>query len=279
VFLDARVRLRRDAALAWAAGTLLAVGLVLPAYLLVRPSRAPAWGLSEVLALTLFFVMAIPLLGSALFHTRPGVIPSLGALAALTLIQNAGFAAAALYIIGVKYRLPLASLGLRVGAWPRRLWQGAAAAAAAVAGNTVGQSATVYALTLVMGRQAASDLVAREEVRTPIYRILPHVHERGELVVLAVLVGVVVPAGEEVFFRGLALGALRRLMNRHLAALVSALFFAAAHLEPVEFLPIVLLGLILAYTYEYTGSLAPGMIAHGVNNLMALVAFYQSPPP
>ncbi len=279
LFLDARTHLRLGAAAGWAVGTLLAMGLALPAYLLVRPSRAPAWGLSEVLALTLFFVMAIPLLGAAAFHTRPGVVPSLGVLAALALIQNAGFVAAALYVVRAKYRLPPERLGLGAGAWPRRLRQGAAAAAAALAGNSVGQNATVYVLALVIGRRAASDLVTREEVRTPVYRILPHLHQRGELVALALLVGVVVPVGEEIFFRGLVLGALRRLMNGHLAAVVSALFFAAAHLEPVELLPILILGLVLAYTYEYTGSLIPGMIAHGVNNLMALVFFYQGPAP
>jgi membrane protease YdiL (CAAX protease family) len=66
---------------------------------------------------------------------------------------------------------------------------------------------------------------------------------------------------------------------RHLAVLVSAVFFAAAHLEPVALLPILLLGVVLAYTYEYTGSLVPGMMAHGVNNLVALFIFYQNPPP
>jgi len=57
-----------------------------------------------------------------------------------------------------------------------------------------------------------------------------------------------------------------------------ALFFAAAHLEPTGILPIMLLGIVLAYAYDYTGSLVPGMIAHGVNNLTALASFYQSPP-
>ena len=96
---------------------------------------------------------------------------------------------------------------------------------------------------------------------------------------LAVLVGLIVPIGEEMFFRGLTYGALRRMLNRHAAVLISAAFFAAAHLEPVEFLPILILGVILAYLYDYTGSLVPGMIAHSVNNLAALMLFYLSPMP
>jgi membrane protease YdiL (CAAX protease family) len=279
VFLDARLRLRRDAALAWAIATLLAVGLVLPAYMLVRPSRQPAWGLTEVVAFTLFFAVTIPLLASTVFHTGPGATPPLSTVIALALIQNAGFVAGVLYVVRVKYRLPAASVGLDSGVWPRRVWQGGAAAALAVVGNTAGQNATVYALALVMGHRAASALVSREQVRTPVYRILPQVHARGELTALALVLGIAVPIGEEMFFRGLTLGALRRRMNRHLAILISALFFAVAHLEPVELLPILILGLILAYTYEYTGSLVPGMIAHGINNVLALITFYQTPSP
>jgi len=278
VFLDARARLRGHAAAAWAVGTLLAVGLALPAYLLIRPSRSTTWGLGEVLGLTLFFIMAVPLLGSWLSHAPAGQTPPLPTIAVLVVFQNAAFVLAALYVVHVKYHLPLASLGLRGGAWMRWLGQGGAAAVAALLGNSVGQNATVFALALVMGQRAASEFITREEVRTPIYRILPQLHQRLELAVLAVLIGIAVPVGEEIFFRGLVFGALRRRLDRHVAVLLSALFFAGAHLQPVEFLPIVILGTILAYTYEFTGALIPGMIAHGVNNLAALLIFYQNPP-
>ncbi|HYM68143.1 MAG TPA: CPBP family intramembrane glutamic endopeptidase [bacterium] len=278
VFVDARPRVGAPSAALWAVATLLGLGLVAPLYLLMRPSRAPAWGILEILALTLFFTMIIPFVGQWL-HVRAGGAPPLPTVAALAVIQNAVFAAAAIYVVRVKYRLPLAAIALTIGTGAPRLRQGAIAAAAGIAGNSVGQSVTVAALAMWMGRQAASDLVVREEVRTPVYRILPQLHQTGEIAVLAVLVGVVVPIGEEIFFRGLTFGALRRLMNRHLAVLLSALFFAAAHLEPVALLPIVLLGVVLAYTYDYTGSLVPGMIAHGVNNLAALFVFYQSPTP
>jgi membrane protease YdiL (CAAX protease family) len=37
--------------------------------------------------------------------------------------------------------------------------------------------------------------------------------------------------------------------------------------------------MILAYLYDLTGSLVPGMIAHAVNNLGALVLFYMTRMP
>jgi membrane protease YdiL (CAAX protease family) len=128
-----------------------------------------------------------------------------------------------------------------------------------------------------MGQAAASKYVNGEQQRSPIYRLLPQLHAGIDIAVLAVLVGVVVPIGEEIFFRGLTLGALRRTLNRHVAVAVSALFFALAHLQLVELVPILILGLVLGYLYDLTGSLIPGMIAHGLNNLAAILAFYQGP--
>ncbi len=277
MFLDARPRVGLARAAAWAVATLAAVALAVPAYLVIRPSRAPVWGGAEIFGLTLFFAGTIPTL-AFVFRGASDPLPPLPIIAALAVLQDAVFAGAALYIARIKYRLPLASLGLTVGRWSRTLVQGGAAAVAAIAGNNLGQIATVFVLGLWMGHQAANTLVQRDELRTPAFRVLALVHQPVELAGIAVLVGVIVPIGEELFFRGLVYGALRRRMHRHLAAFLSALFFTAAHLEPAAALSILMLGLVLAYTYEYSGSLVPGMIAHGVNNLAALFAFYQNPP-
>jgi len=277
VFLDARPRVGPARAAAWAAASLAAVALAVPAYLVTRPSRADTWDGAEILGLTLFFAATIPTLAFA-FRGASGDLPPLPVIGALAVLQNAVFAGGALYIVRMKYRLPLAALGLTVGRWSRTLVQGAAAGAAAIAGNNLGQAATVFVLGLWMGHRAADAVVQRDELRTPVFRVLTLVHQPLELAAIVVLVGVIVPIGEELFFRGLVFGALRRRLNRHLAAFLSALFFTAAHLEPAAALSILMLGLVLAYTYDYTGWLLPGMIAHGVNNLMALVAFYQNPP-
>lgn len=277
VFLDARVRLGILPAVVWGLVTLLTAGIPASVYLLVRPSRAQTWGLGEVLGLTLFFVLVIPLLAALLLSASSDTLPPLPVIGGLAVFQNAIFVAAALYVVGIKYRLPLSHIGLGAGSWPRRVVQGAAASIAAVLSNTVGQNVTVYVLGMVMGQQAAIDFVTREEVRTPVYRLLPQLHRPLEMAAVVVLVAIIVPVGEEIFFRGLTFGVLRRMMNRHVAVVTSALFFAIAHLQPVEFLPILILGMILAYLYDYTGSLIPGMIAHGVNNLAALFLFYHHP--
>lgn len=281
VQIDARVRLPRASAAGWTLATIATAGLAAAVYLMVRPSRGSTWGVAEIAALPLFFVLAaLPfawLLGSLSPHM--GLVSSLGFIVALTTLQNAVFVGAALYIVRVKYRLPLSSLGLAGGAWGRRVTAAAVAAAAALGGNFVGQNLTILAASLFIGQQAATDLVTQQEARMPVFRLLREFRAPGDVAMLAVLVGIVVPIGEEIFFRGLTYGALRRRLGRHLAVLASAAFFAAAHLQIVEFLPILILGLILAYLYEFTGSLVPGMIAHAVNNLAALALFYVTPLP
>lgn len=281
VYVDAAARLRWSSAALWTLVTVATAGLAAPAYLIVRPARAPAWGVAEVVALPLFFVLAILpvslLLEALVLHL--GLMSSLGFIVALTVLQNAIFAGASLYVALVKYRLPFASLGLTGGAWPRRFVAAALASAAALGGNFLGQNLTIFVAGLFIGEQAAGDLVTQQEARTPVFRLLREFRSPADVAMLAFLVAIVVPIGEEIFFRGLAYGALRRRLGRHAAVLASALFFAAAHLSLVELMPIFILGVILAYLYEYTGSLVPGMIAHAINNLAALVLFYLSPLP
>jgi membrane protease YdiL (CAAX protease family) len=80
-----------------------------------------------------------------------------------------------------------------------------------------------------------------------------------------------VPIGEEVFFRGFIFSTLRR-WGWAWAVTLSSLLFAAVHLQVVHFLPILLLGVVLAVLYQRTGSLVASIAVHGVNNLIAALA-------
>ena len=277
VFADARRRLPLGPAALWAIAAAAFVGAAVPLYLIVRPSGRATWGLVEIAGVTLFFAGTLPLAGLLLPRAAAGGLPPFWLVIVLAVAQNAFFVAAGVYLAVVKYRQPVAALGLRAGDARRRVLQGLGASVAAVVGNGLGQNLTVFVLALGMGEAAATKYVSSEQQHNPIYRMIPQLHVGVEITLLALIVGVVVPVGEEIFFRGLVLGALRRSLHRHTAVVVSALFFAAAHLQAVELLPILILGLVLGYLYEITGSLVPGMIAHGLNNLAALFLAYQGP--
>lgn len=79
------------------------------------------------------------------------------------------------------------------------------------------------------------------------------------------------PITEEVYFRGFAYNAFRRRWGIAGGIVGSAFFFALSHLDPWAFIPIALIGGVLAYAYEKTGSLPVVMIAHLFNNTLALI--------
>ena len=100
---------------------------------------------------------------------------------------------------------------------------------------------------------------------------------------LLIAAAVVAPFVEELFFRGFLFGLYRQRQPRWLAYLVSSVLFTVLHLEPNRMnltqmaglsVGIFLLALLLAWLYEHTGSLYPGILAHAVNNATGLILFY-----
>ena len=96
----------------------------------------------------------------------------------------------------------------------------------------------------------------------------------GGLVLALLLGGVVAPFAEEVFFRGYLYAGLRELWGRNWALFASSLAFAVVHFTPGVLPPMLLIGLILAYTYERSGSLWPSIALHGAINAIAFVGAY-----
>ena len=66
--------------------------------------------------------------------------------------------------------------------------------------------------------------------------------------------------------------ALRARMPRWRAMALSGGFFAAIHTNLLGFLPIMLLGCLLAYIYERSGSLAGSIAVHVVHNSLLMSA-------
>ncbi|HEY5627497.1 MAG TPA: CPBP family intramembrane glutamic endopeptidase [Nitrospira sp.] len=81
------------------------------------------------------------------------------------------------------------------------------------------------------------------------------------------------PLFEELAFRGLLFAILRRKFRFFPAALISALIFGLAHgYGLVGLIAVCWSGVLWAWIYEKTGSLAPGILAHAINNLLVCLA-------
>jgi membrane protease YdiL (CAAX protease family) len=95
----------------------------------------------------------------------------------------------------------------------------------------------------------------------------------ANLVIVAVLVCVIAPIAEELFFRGFMFGALRRPIGWIGAAIVTGIVFGLIHAggtDAVFLVPLAVLGFLLCWLYKQTGSLLPGMAVHAFNNALAL---------
>mgnify|MGYP001112772644 CR=1 FL=1 len=89
------------------------------------------------------------------------------------------------------------------------------------------------------------------------------------------LVMVMVPAfGEEFFFRGILQKLFHRTIGFRGAVLASALCFAVAHQQPLSFIPLLFMGILLGYTKLWTGSLWGPILLHSINNGFALFSSY-----
>ena len=79
----------------------------------------------------------------------------------------------------------------------------------------------------------------------------------------------VAPLAEEIFFRGFLYQAFRNSLGVLPGALLSALVFGAVHLEFFKLVQLAILGVILALLFEKTKSLWPPIILHAINNSLA----------
>jgi len=86
-----------------------------------------------------------------------------------------------------------------------------------------------------------------------------------------IVIATVVPLGEELFFRGLGMRALAPLGDA-VALALTALAFALAHGFLTGLPPLFLFGLAVAWVRLRSGSVWPGVIAHGAYNLLGIVA-------
>ena len=104
----------------------------------------------------------------------------------------------------------------------------------------------------------------------PIHELLFMERSKAVLAWTTALACILGPIAEETLFRGILFSSLRRYVPRAVAIAISAALFAAAHTNVVGFLPIFLLGCLLAELYERTGSLFSPIAVHIVHNTLLI---------
>lgn len=93
----------------------------------------------------------------------------------------------------------------------------------------------------------------------------------GGLFLSILVVGAWGPITEEVFFRGFALTGFMRRFGAFGAVIASAGLFAVFHIDPALYVPIFIFGIVLGWLYVETRSIWPCIVAHGLQNVAALL--------
>jgi hypothetical protein len=88
------------------------------------------------------------------------------------------------------------------------------------------------------------------------------------------MAGAMIPFAEELFFRGVLYGWLRRRFGMWIGIVASALVFAIAHGDIAIGISNLILGFVLAWIYERSQSLWVPVAVHAVNNSLAVALLY-----
>lgn len=101
----------------------------------------------------------------------------------------------------------------------------------------------------------------------------------AEVAVALAVGGVLVPIGEELFFRGYVQSRLCRRWGTWPGIACTATFFALAHFDLLHSASALVAGLYLGWLAQRTGSTVPGMVVHSVNNLVAIATAWAFADP
>lgn len=134
------------------------------------------------------------------------------------------------------------------------------------------QNKLIYSLPL--GEDITGALKDMEQMFEELTLKLVASYSVPELLVVLFVIAVTPAICEEFFFRGLVLKNFERSFKAAPAILYTGILFAIFHFHPLNIIPLVFLGYFLTFMVHYSGSIFTGIVAHFINNALAVLAIY-----
>lgn len=103
---------------------------------------------------------------------------------------------------------------------------------------------------------------------------LLHVSNFSGLIFNIILIALIPALGEEFFFRGALQSLVTQWRKTVWAIWLTAIVFSAIHLQFYGFVPRMLMGAFFGYLLCWSDSIWPAVLAHFVNNVMAVIFYY-----
>ncbi|MFC1621623.1 lysostaphin resistance A-like protein [Candidatus Omnitrophota bacterium] len=161
-----------------------------------------------------------------------------------------------LYFVMVKYKRNIQELGLKTSSFFKNILSGI--------------TAYIFMLPILLVILIFSvwilNVFGYKSPPQPIFEVFMEEKKSFVLLFLTVFVSILGPVVEEVFFRGFMYSAVKKHTSILAAAVLSGAIFSLLHTNIAGFLPIMALGVLLAYLYETTGSLVASISVHILHN-------------
>lgn len=163
---------------------------------------------------------------------------------------------AILYFVLVKYKERLSSLGIALDSFYKNVLSGV--------------TAYIFILPILIAVLILSMLVLEaagyKPPPQPVFDMFFEERRNNVILFLTIFVSILGPVIEEIFFRGFLYSAVRKRFGVLLGVLLSSALFSMLHTNITGFLPIMILGVLMAFLYEITGSLIAPMTVHILHN-------------
>ncbi len=234
----------------------------------INKSGPCPWDLTDVAKVFIFYLLMMGL-GSAMtlavVHKLLGDDPSAvfgenTVVLALSMLTNGLTCFLIIYIVTTRLGQPLAALGISLTNWRKSLARGLLR--------------YVVVLPVIIAAGFLVEFMTRNVGVTPEHQevVLRFMEESSysgtiAIIIFGVLVG---PVAEEILFRGFLQPVLKDIMGGTKAILLTSLLFALVHFNLYILLQIFILGVLLGYLYEDTGTLVAPVTVHVLHNSVSL---------
>ena len=222
------------------------------------------WGVRDIFKVVIIFVFLtyiLHIVEAFIFLAMPEEKSTLPFIPFLnTGIMDLAILAFIIYFVKVKFGSSLAAIGLRIK-------DAARLAFLAVLGYIAFLPVLILLLLLLILLAALFNYHPPQQM---LFKFFLEEEKLWPLIYSIAMVVILGPIVEEVFFRGFTYNAIKKRWGPAPAIMLTAVIFAGLHGTLFGFLPIMALGILLAYVYEKTDSLIPSITIHILHNSMML---------
>jgi len=220
------------------------------------------WDVAKVVILFLFFGYVIIIIESMLSGIFPILKDDNFRMIINSTVLDILSVVFILYFTVGQYKEKIVSLGLSLKDFFKNVFYGIAGYIATV--PILAAVLTVLALIINFTKYVPA--------KQPVVELFLKEQNPAFLAYTSVFAAVVGPIIEELFFRAFMYSALKKYIGIFWAMFITASIFAVLHTNLVGFLPIMVLGIALAYLYEKTGNLVSSITLHIMHNF-SMVSF------